>query len=412
VTSTYFTDIENYEDIKNTNLNSLFKYYQTHYTKVLKNLDKFEIRHLAIVIITKNPLITTMKIVNIKGDNYNSVIKIYLVPFNLFFNLQTIYDFLLKPVLYIEKETKTKSYNLKQNVEINEVDPGFVIFKFENTNYMEICTEFLKLQINLKGGTTAKRHILSIVQSKLFLFVSALEGVDNIFKKINDSYNTNKLLTNVNIDFKVNNNLKDYLKSKEEMEKTLELKPKENDNLNKKNNILNNNPFNTNIQKREFHTNSIYQNNNYNNNNQDNNELNDLLIIQGIISNKLDTKMENELFGLKISDENKIKLGSIIAHKFFKILSGKNYTNLNEGLIDLLKMLDEYSILEEYIDMINVNKNNKDNNKNNEIIETIVSDESTIDYLIKQLQDKIIYDLRNIDIERNEDDYKKIFITI
>jgi hypothetical protein len=202
--------VVNYQEESYINTKYLAIYNQNHYSNLLKNLDKFDIRHIILVIVTKNPLINSIKTQIIKGEHYNSVIKIYIIPINMFFTIQNINRFICKPVVYIEKETKEKYYTQasKQNTITDEIEPGFIIFKFENTNFIELYSKFLKLNINITGGSRSKRHVVTELVGKLILFITALEGTNNVFKKLNESFNIDKYITIALIDLIIKINLK------------------------------------------------------------------------------------------------------------------------------------------------------------------------------------------------------------
>jgi hypothetical protein len=282
INSVYFTDAENYQDPIHTT--DLAKYNQNHYSKVLKNLDNNNIRHLIIVTVTKNPLISSIMTLNIRGDGYNSILKNYIVPFRFFFTVENINRFICKREIYIEKEARVSySHNRqKWNTMTDEINAGFTIFKFENTTYLELVSEFHNLNINISGGASVKRQILSLVQTKLCVFIFALEG-ENAFKKIHESFNTHKIITNTHFDFNTKKGINQFNLFKEELNKIQISEETDNDlnNLNNSNNYNNsnksnnsnnfnkepnnnnnnnniksnnNNPFNSKEQKRDFHS--------------------------------------------------------------------------------------------------------------------------------------------------------------
>jgi len=284
------------------------------------------------------------------------------------------------------------------------------IYIFDKSYWFEVVQMFRELKIIITGGSSTKRHLLSPVHENMNLFAQSVKikihmsyhGEDIIVKNKIDS----TILTNVNVINKENS--KDLIDYKEINSNENNLNSLNNENkINHLNNKIDciNNPFNSKGQKkRQFHSSkTIRNNNNYD-------DLNNILIVKKILYKKLDNKIDEELFGFNLSKEIKNKLILIIKKNLTQKLmererdNNKQFTSLKEAFIELNIIIDEYSILQEYINMVNKDK------KKYESIETITEDNSTIDIMINQLQEKITFELR--DIELNDEDYKNLFTIV
>nr|QWO71393.1 RNA polymerase [Termitomyces bulborhizus] len=156
---------------------------------------------------------------------------------------------------------KCFQFFLKENKEKNyEV---FLVFK--NISWNTICANFAKKDLDISGGSTNKRHLLSPIQYKLSIFLYLIKGnfssqtVRSSFHKKREEGDKKRMDYNSKELKKAKNELKNPKKSEEN---SVEIKNNtDNEELNKsKSSPENNQPLTSNIknpfisQKREMHT--------------------------------------------------------------------------------------------------------------------------------------------------------------
>lgn len=94
------------------------------------------------------------------------------------------------------------------------------IFIFENLEWVDICAEFSVLSIDVSGGSNNKKYLLSPLQLRLSLFLSAVYGGSSASLEVTKSFHRDRTLeTNVKgVDFsskKSQKKLIDFIKSNE-----------------------------------------------------------------------------------------------------------------------------------------------------------------------------------------------------
>jgi DNA-dependent RNA polymerase-like protein len=299
-----------------------------------------------------------------------------------------------------------------------------IIFIFEGYIWSSIVGFFRWNNFIVSGGSNTKRHMLSPVQLRLSRFLIAFQlDVPDTF------HSENKLYTRVGLDFTTKLVEKIFTESKKEQiinNKNININNNNDNNsnnnklntneeinkfegnnisLNKNKNILNNNLFNTKIQKREFHTSNIIRSNNEDEINKSSEILN---FFNQTVYNKIENKINEELYGFNLSEEKKEeltwnfiqKLSKILSQELWKREQRKTFPTIHNSCLEFIKLVDEYSILDVYIE------NNKD-----ESIETICDDEINLNIMIKQLQDKINYEFKE-KTDLRDDEFKKLFTVI
>jgi hypothetical protein len=97
------------------------------------------------------------------------------------------------------------------------------LFCFEDFQWKILVNRFKDLNINLSGGSTTKRHVLSPVQMKLAIFLQILDGFQDSINKSRESFNLANLIQKTNaiemfskneLIWEIRNILKDLYKDK------------------------------------------------------------------------------------------------------------------------------------------------------------------------------------------------------
>jgi hypothetical protein len=136
-------------------------------------LEFLDIKNLVIITISKKAKGEKILERYYKGEF--SVIKNIMVSYDYFFSNIGIKKFL------IEQEYNIEVFNKENNIQ--EIRPSFIIYRFEETTWLEIKSLFKQLNINIGGGSNVKRHLFSPLHLKLALFIICLEK-SNSFKTV------------------------------------------------------------------------------------------------------------------------------------------------------------------------------------------------------------------------------------